>query len=98
VQVNKLLEIATKLDISILAPSHGIIWRRYIKDIVELYKKWASNICDEKAVIVYDTMWGSTEKMAYALNDMFVEKEIACELRSLATNHISDVMTRCCKD
>ena len=93
VQVNKLLEIASKLDIKMIAPSHGIIWRKHIKDIVTLYKKWASNTCDEKAVIVYDTMWHSTEKMAYAVRDAFEEKGIKYELRSLQTNHISDIMT-----
>jgi len=93
VQVNKLLEIASKLDIKMIAPSHGIIWRKHIKDIVALYKKWASNTCDEKAVIVYDTMWHSTEKMAYAVKDAFEEKGIKYELRSLQTNHISDIIT-----
>ncbi len=92
-QVNKVLEVAAKLDIDMIAPSHGLIWRKHIKDIVELYKKWANNICDKRAVIIYDSMWGSTEKMAYVLKDAFAEKGIPYEMKSLKTNHISDIIT-----
>lgn len=92
-QVNKVLEAVSGLDINMIAPSHGLIWRSHIKDIVGCYKKWAGNICDKKAVIVYDTMWHSTEKMAYAIKDVFEEKNIPCEIRNLQVSHISDVMT-----
>ena len=92
-QVNKALEAVSGLDIDMVAPSHGLIWRSHIKDIIALYKKWADNICEKKAVVAYDTMWHSTEKMAYAIKDIFDEKNIPCEMRNLQTNHISDVMT-----
>jgi len=92
-QVNKALESISGLDIDMVAPSHGLIWRSHIKDIIALYKKWANNVCEKKAVIVYDTMWHSTEKMAYAIKDVFEEKDIPCEIKNLQANHISDVMT-----
>ena len=91
-QVNKALEAVSGLDIDMVAPSHGLIWRSHIKDIIALYKKWANNICEKKAVIVYDTMWHSTEKMAYAIKDVFEEKDIPCEIKNLQASHISDVM------
>ncbi len=92
-QVQKALEVVSSLDINMLAPSHGLIWRSHIKDIVECYKKWANNICDKKGVIVYDTMWHSTEKMAYVIKDTLEEKGISCEMKNLLTNHISDIMS-----
>lgn len=92
-QVNKAFEVISGLDIDMIAPSHGLMWRKYIRDIIGLYKKWASNICGKKAVIVYDTMWHSTEKMAYAIKDVFEEDDIPCEIRNLQVSHISDVMT-----
>jgi len=92
-QVNKALETVSGLDIDMIGPSHGLMWRRYIKDIIGLYKKWANNACEKKAVITYDTMWHSTEEMAYSIRDIFDEKNIPCEMRNLQTNHISDVMT-----
>ena len=92
-QVSKALETVSGLDINMIAPSHGLIWRSHIKDIIALYKKWANNVCEKKAVIVYDTMWHSTEKMAYAIKDVFEEKDIPCEIKNLQVNHISDIMT-----
>ena len=66
-QVKKALETLAKLDINMIAPSHGIIWRRYISNIIKEYSKWANFETENKALIIYDSMWGSTEKIAYAL-------------------------------
>ena len=92
-QVQKYLQEAAPLAIDMIAPSHGLIWRSHIKDIVDQYTKWANNECTEKAVIIYETMWRSTEKMAYALRDMFEEQGISYSLRNLAIDHISEVMS-----
>ncbi len=92
-QVAKALETVAGLDIEIIAPSHGVIWRSHIPEIVELYKKWSANETEDIAVIVYDTMWNSTEKIAYAIQAAFEAKGIATRMRNLKTNHISDIMT-----
>lgn len=92
-QVKKALEAVSSLDIEIVAPSHGIIWKSYINKIVTEYKKWSSNETEEKAVIVYDTMWDSTKKIAYAISNAFEKNNIAVKLCNLKTNHISDIMT-----
>jgi anaerobic nitric oxide reductase flavorubredoxin len=55
------------LKISMIAPSHGIIWRGNPMKIVEAYLKWAKGEAEKKVLVVYDTMWGSTEKMAKAI-------------------------------
>ena len=93
-QVKKLLSEVSPLDVKMIAPSHGIIWRTHISDIVELYKKWADNVVEEKAVIVYDTMWGSTEKIAYAISEVFSQEDIPYLVKSLQKMHISDIMTQ----
>jgi len=92
-QVAKALEAVSALDIDMIAPSHGVIWRKYIQDIVAKYNKWANNITDAKAVIVFDTMWGSTEKIAGAIRDVFEDKGVPVRMMDLKTTHISDVMT-----
>lgn len=92
-QVNKALEALSSLDIDMIAPSHGVIWRKHLKEIISLYEKWANNETVNSAVIVYDTMWHSTEKMAYKLVELFEQKQVAVKLMNLAVNHISDVMT-----
>ena len=91
-QVLKALEVVESLPIDIIAPSHGLIWRSSIPTIVKYYRKWASNLADHKALIVYDTMWGSTEKMALALREGLEESGVPVTMKSLQVNHISQVV------
>ncbi|NIR16186.1 MAG: MBL fold metallo-hydrolase [Desulfobacterales bacterium] len=55
------------LEINIIAPSHGVIWRGNPTKIVTAYLRWAKGKARSKILVVYDTMWGSTENMARAI-------------------------------
>lgn len=92
-QVQKAVEGVAGLDIEIIATSHGVIWKESIPKIIAEYKKWYSNTIIKKAVIVYDTMWKSTEKIAYAIQELFEEAGFETSMRNLQSNHISDIMT-----
>jgi len=92
-QVEKALEALSGLEIDMIGPSHGIIWRSLIPDILKEYKKWAGYETENKALIIFDSMWGSTEKIAYALRDGIEESEIPVTIRNLKNTHISDVIT-----
>jgi flavorubredoxin len=92
-QVKKALETVTELDIDMIAPSHGVIWRSKIPEILKEYKKWANYESENKALIIYDTMWGSTEKIAYSLMEGLSESGINVSLRNLKNTHISDIIT-----
>ena len=92
-QVKKALEMLTKLDINMIAPSHGIIWKKYLSNILKEYSKWANFETENKALIVYDSMWGSTEKIAYALYEGIEETGIKVTIRNLKNTHISDIIT-----
>lgn len=92
-QVQAVLKAVENLEIDMIAPSHGLIWRKNIGKIVDEYKKWSSNQTEEKAVIVYDTMWGSTEDIANAIKYAFESKNISYKMFNLRHNHISDIMT-----
>ena len=69
--VLRFLEQLKKMNLSpkMIAPDHGFIWRKDPARIVELYGKWAAQKPTNKAVIVYDSMWGSSEKMARQIAD-----------------------------
>jgi flavorubredoxin len=71
--VAKLLEKVEQsgLEINMVAPDHGPVWRSManFKQMFALYKKWAARVLSRKIVIVYDTMWKSTEKMARYIED-----------------------------
>ena len=92
-QVQKALEVVGILDIEIICPSHGLIWRSQIPEIIKEYKKWSANEVDEKAIIIYDTMWKSTEKIAHKIQETFEEKNYKTRMFNLQHTHISDIMT-----
>ena len=92
-QVKKALDAISGFDVEIIAPSHGIIWRSNLPTIIEAYEKWSANKTENKAVIVYDTMWKSTEKIAQALETAFENAGIRVRMANLQKNHISDIMT-----
>jgi len=92
-QVKKALEGIKDLDIDMIAPSHGVIWKEKIPKIVNEYKKWASYKTGKKALVVYDSMWHSTKKLAYKLSEGLEEKGIPTTIRNLNNCHISDIIT-----
>jgi anaerobic nitric oxide reductase flavorubredoxin len=86
------------LPIDIICPSHGICWRTHIGKIIEAYKKWSAGEIDEKSVlIVYDTMWGSTEKIAKELYKEFTHRGIRAKRFRLSNADYSDVITEAMK-
>lgn len=64
-KIRELLEL--KLPISMICPSHGVIWKDNPAQIVEQYLKWADGYQENQIALIYDTMWASTRKMAEAI-------------------------------
>jgi flavorubredoxin len=92
-QVKKAMSALEGLDIDMIAPSHGAILRSHIGDLVDQYLRWVNHDTEPRAVIIYDSMWGSTERMAYKLYEGLLEGDVPVVMRNLKTNHISDIMT-----
>jgi len=103
-QVKGALKAAAGLDIDVIAPSHGVMWRSSIERIVDAYAHWSffsqepdalrfEKESPETAVVVYQSMWRSTEKIAYAIADGFISRGIPTKLRDLDVCHRSDIMT-----
>ena len=84
-----------KLDIDMIAPSHGLIWsgKDEVAQILGLYDIWAQGKNVRKAVVVYDTMWGATAKLAEVAMAEFQDAGIPVVKYNLGVTHISDVMT-----
>ncbi len=93
--VLKLLENIKNLgiEIKILAPDHGPIWRKDIDKYINWYEKWAKQEPEKKAVVVYATMWGSTELMARAICEGISSKGVEVKLMPHAGSHRSDIIT-----
>jgi len=81
------------IDISTIAPSHGLIWRGNPGpgDIIQAYTNWARGEAEPRAVIVYETMWGSTERIARSIAQGIVEQGLEVVVRGLPMSDRSDV-------
>lgn len=66
--IKKKLEEIKDVEIKMILPSHGVAWKDP-KPIIESYARWANFEAENKVVVVYDTMWGSTERLARAIAD-----------------------------
>ena len=84
---------ALGLDIKMICPDHGIIWRSDPGKIIDAYVQWSKQESDAKAVVVYDTMWHSTERMADAIATGLASQGISVRPMHLRKWHRSDIMT-----
>ncbi|HOX54261.1 MAG TPA: flavodoxin domain-containing protein, partial [Candidatus Omnitrophota bacterium] len=71
------------IPIKMIAPSHGIIWRKDPAKIVNAYVDWASNKTKPKVVVAFETMWGATEKMAKKITEGITDAGIEVKLFDL---------------
>lgn len=90
----KIKEItALNLPIEIIAPSHGIIWRDNPLQIVEKYDQWSGDYQEGQVVVIYESMWGATKKMALAIARGVERKGLGVKALSMAKYDKSDLMT-----
>jgi flavorubredoxin len=85
--------LSLNLPVDIIAPSHGVIWRKEPLQIVNKYKQWAEQQPQKKAVILYDTMWQATRRMAEAIGDGLAEEGIDYKLFHMAVSDRNDVIS-----
>jgi flavorubredoxin len=81
-----------KLPIKMIAPSHGIIWRCNPAKIIQAYVSWAKNETVEKVVIVYETMWGATEKMARKIAEGLSSNKVSVKLFNVAESDRTEII------
>ena len=93
-QVLKLIEKvkSAKLSFKIIAPDHGPIWRKETDGILGRYARWAAQKPEGRAVVVYATMWHSTERMARAISEGLAAGGLRVKVMSMDEVHRSDVM------
>lgn len=91
----KLVESVTKMGLNIrtICPDHGVVWRKDPAKIINAYVEWSRQEARKKAVVVYDTMWDSTRKMAEAIAGGIAGQGVDVRLFHIRTSHRSDIMT-----
>jgi anaerobic nitric oxide reductase flavorubredoxin len=92
--VSKKIEevLALKLPVKMIAPSHGIIWRKEPLQIVKKYQEWAAQVPEKTAVIAYDSMWDGTRHMAEAIGEGLAAKSIPYQIFYMPTADRNDVI------
>jgi flavorubredoxin len=80
------------IPIDMIGPSHGLIWRRDPSRIIQAYVEWSRGRMGRKILVIYDTMWGSTESMAKAILKGLIEEGAEARLLHLRSNHRSDII------
>jgi len=80
------------LPIKMIAPSHGIIWRRDPGKILSSYISWAKGEIRPKVVVVYETMWQSTEKMAHKMVEGITDAGVEVKLFNVSTDDRTEIV------
>jgi flavorubredoxin len=89
--VDKVLDMGLAIDM--ICPDHGVFWRQDPMKIINAYAEWSQQKPTRKALVIYDTMWQSTEKMAEAIVKALVREGVDAEPYHLRAWHRSDILT-----
>ena len=81
------------LELSMVCPDHGIIWRKDPGRIINAYVEWSAQKPKDRALVIYDTMWKSTQTMAEAIVTGLNRENIPAQPMHLRHWHRSDIMT-----
>jgi flavorubredoxin len=84
---------AMGLPIDMILPDHGIMWRKDPMKIVKAYVEWSEQKPKRKALVIYDTMWHSTQSMAEAIVEELGQQGVEARPMHLRTSHRSDILT-----
>ncbi|MCM8757937.1 MAG: flavodoxin domain-containing protein, partial [Candidatus Omnitrophica bacterium] len=80
------------IPIEMIAPSHGVIWRKDPMKIINAYVSWAKNETEPKVVVVYETMWGSTEKMAQTIVEGIIDSGLEVRLFDVTRSDRTEII------
>lgn len=94
-QVQAVLKKAANLDIKMICPLHGPIWRENLGYIIEKYDKWSRYEPEENGVLIaYASMYGNTENMANVLANILAEKGVKnIRVYDVSNTHVSQLVS-----
>jgi len=86
--------LALALPVDMICPSHGVIWREDPLQIVKAYQEWARQIPQDRAIVLFDTMWEGTRRMAEAIGDGLAREGVPYVLCHMGNSDRNDVVTK----
>ncbi|MDD5138084.1 MAG: FprA family A-type flavoprotein [Candidatus Omnitrophica bacterium] len=84
--------MALHLPVEIIGPSHGAIWRKNPMRVIEAYGRWTSRQTVPKVVIIYDTMWESTDKLARRLAEEIAVPGVEVKIYNIRKSDNSQIV------
>ena len=87
--------VGLNLPVSMICPSHGVIWREEPMQIVNQYAQWAQDYQENQITVLYDTMWNGTRRMADAIVEGIKSEdpEVVVKAYNVARSDKNDVVT-----
>ena len=94
-QVQNVLKKASSLDIQMICPLHGPVWRSNLNFIIEKYNLWSRYEPEEKGVMIaYASMYGNNENMAEILAVMLAEAGVKnIHMHNISKTHVSELIS-----
>ncbi len=93
-QVQAVLKKAAKLDIALVCPLHGFVWRSHFGDFLEKYLLWSSYTPEENSVMLaYASVYGHTENAANILAAKLVEKGVKVRMHDTSVTPASYIVS-----
>ena len=93
--VQALLKKASGLEIAVICPLHGPVWRENLGYILEKYQKWSTYEAEDQAVVIlYATMYGNTASAADALAGRLAAKGVKkIAVYDVSNTHVSELIS-----
>jgi flavorubredoxin len=92
-QVLQTLDKLAGVPVNMIAPSHGLIWRKHLPTILAEYRNWAGHRPKSKVLVIYDTMWESTARMAEAILEGASQPGVDASLISIRRSSLTHIAT-----
>lgn len=86
--------VALNVPLTMICPSHGVLWRKAPLQIVERYRQWADNYAEHQITLAYDSMWDGTRRMAEAIAQGITKEDptVAVKLFNIARSDKNDLI------
>ncbi len=83
-----------KVEVNMVAPSHGLVWRKDAMRIVQLYEKWSNyrEKAEASVTLLTGSMYGNTDKMAAAVEEGLRESRVPCQRFEVCSDHVSYIL------
>ncbi|MEG0283877.1 MAG: FprA family A-type flavoprotein [Erysipelotrichales bacterium] len=90
--INAKINIIKTMDIDMICPAHGIIWKTYVKEIIDLYERHSLAQNEHKATIVYESVWSHTQQIAEALAEGLAQAGVDVKIYKKSETNIAVIM------